>query len=105
MSEMGTVTISARAVMQIAAHIAKRNDGVKRLTDRKGKTPLAIRKDRDTRGVYISRSKRGLELEICVICRYGVNTVRLCSDITKEIRAELGDAGFKNIRVHITGAE
>lgn len=105
MNEMGTVTISARAVMQLAAHIAKRNDGVKRLTDRNGGTPFAIRKDRDTRGVYISKSKCGHGLEIYVMCRYGINTVKLCSDITKEIRAELGDAGFKNIRVHITGVE
>ena len=109
MSAIGTVTVSERAVMQIAAYIAKQYDGVKRLTDRKSGDGItrAIKGNRDTTGVYLLKSKQGLALEICIICRYGINTVRLCADITNRITAELTDTGFriKEINVRIMGVE
>lgn len=109
MSAIGIVTVSERAVMQIAAHIAKQHDGVKRLTDKKSGDGItrAIKGSRDTKGVYILKSKQGLALEICIICSYGINTVRLCADITKRIRSELCEVGFriKEINVRIMGVE
>lgn len=109
MSATGTVTVSERAVMQIAAHIAKQYDGVKQLTDKKNGDGItrAIKGSKDTTGVYLLKSKQGLALEICIICRYGINTVRLCADITNRIKSELTDTGFriKEINVRIMGVE
>ena len=109
MSAMGTVTVSERAVMQIAAHIAKQCDGVKRLTDKKSGDGItrAIKRSRDTKGVYILKSKNGFAIEICIICSYGINTVKLCGDITNRIKSELDNMGFreKEINVRIMGVE
>ena len=109
MSAIGIVTVSERAVMQLVAHITKQYDGVKRLTDKKSGDGItrAIKGSRDTKGVYILKSKQGFTLEICIICSYGINTVKLCADITNRIRSELGEAGFKikEINVRIMGVE
>ena len=109
MSAIGIVTVSERAVMQIAAHIAKQYDGVKRLTDKKSGDGItrAIKGSKDTKGVYLSKSKQGFALEICIICSYGINTVKLCADITNRIKSELNDMGFKvrEINVRIMGVE
>ena len=109
MEGIGTVTVSDRAVMQLAAHIASKCEGVIRLTDKSNRDGVsrALRGNGSTRGVYLIKSKSGLELEICVICRYGVNTAMVCDTITSNIKEELAQTGFnvKAVNVRITGVQ
>ena len=106
---MGIVTVSDRAVMQLASYITKQHDGVSRLVDKKSSDGIArtIKGEWDTKGVYLIKKKSGLMLEICVMCRFGVNTVSLCEDIEKEIDSGLCEMGFnvKSINVNIVGVE
>ena len=109
MDRMGTVTVSEKAVMQLAAHISGMHDGVVRLADKNSRDSLsrAVTGRGDTRGVYVTKSPEGLSLEICVICRYGTNTIALCNDIAGRIKDELSGTGIrvKNVNVRIMGVE
>lgn len=101
---MGTVKISDKAVMQLAAHIVQQFDGIKRLENKKdGKWYKLIKGD--TKGVYIEKSKQGIVLEIYAVCRFGVNTNELLANIRARLKSELEEAGisFAAVRITISG--
>lgn len=108
MAVNGKVTVSKRVVLQLAAYIASRCDGVKALTDRNSGEALArIFTGKGERGVYLKNTRQGIELEICVICKYGIDGTALCDEIKGRITAELEGTGFKlkRVEINITGIE
>ncbi len=104
----GKVTVSKRVVLQLAAYVAARCDGVKCLVDKNsGDIISRVITGKGEKGVYLNSTKQGLELEICVICRYGTDAEELCADIKKRITAELEGTGFKlrQVKVNILDIE
>lgn len=103
---LGTVKISDRAVMQLAAHIVQQFDGIKRLENKKENKWRKLLKG-DTKGVYIEKTKRGSALEICAVCRFGVNTNDLLSNIKARLHREFEEAGigFDSVAITISGVE
>ena len=104
----GKVTVSKRVVLQLAAYVAAHCDGVKCLVDKNsGDIISRIITGKGEKGVYLNNTKQGLELEVCVICRYGTDAETLCEDIRKRIISELEGTGFKlsKVKVNISGME
>ncbi len=100
----GIITISDKAIIQLAAHIAvKKTDGVRALADRSGRVPRRYRYDT---GVYLSRTKQGLEIEICIVCAYGANTIKICNAVTNGIKTEIGELCKVNrVNVRVVGVQ
>ena len=108
MEIVGKVTVSKSVVLQLAAYVASHCDGVKSLVDKNsGDIISRIITGKGEKGVYLKNTKQGLELEICVICRYGADVEELCEKIRKRITAELEGTGFRlrQVKVNIAGME
>ena len=43
------------------------------------------------KGVYMTKSDEGVNIEIYVICSYGTNAGDVCKNISSRVRAELED--------------
>ena len=108
MAVEGKVTVSHRALMQLAAYVTSHCDGVKVLTDKNsGEAISRMFTGKGEKGVYLKNTKQGIELELCVICKYGTDANALCDTVRERITKELADTGFKlkKVAVNICGVE
>lgn len=106
----GTITVSTKAVIQAAAHIAKNSAGVIRLTNRSAndKFSNAFHNMQKTKGIYLKKTKNGLAMEIAVVVKYGVNVNDICNTISESVQNELeNNMGVKldAVRVYIESVE
>ena len=103
---MGLVTISKKAIAQLAQKIARSCEGVADLTDRSGKDEMSRLLTGGVKGVYISREKGKISAEIYIICRYGADVAAIQEQITEGLTVELGEIGIKtgSVTVYAAGA-
>lgn len=88
------IIISDRAIISLAAHIAKNTAGVVSLADKAGRTGRGR--------VYITKDR---DIEIYLICRYGADTAKIYKNITEKLNAVLGGIGnVRRININVTGA-
>ncbi len=104
---MGTVTISKKALAQISARIAGDCEGVAMLTDRSKRDELSRLLSGGVKGVYITREKGGVAVEIYVICSYGADVPSIRKKIADGIAERLGETGIKikGVSVCVTGVQ
>lgn len=102
---MGIVTISARALAQLAGKIAADCEGVALLTDRSKRDEISRFLNGGAKGVYITKVKGGVVVNIYIICRYGANVPLIQEKISNGIAEKLGETGvkIKGINVRIAG--
>lgn len=108
--DLGTVTVSTKAIVQIAEYITICCDGVVKLTNRTkhDKISAAIHNLQQAKGVYVKKTKTGLDIEIAVIARYGANVNTLCNTVSENIKSEIENnmgAKVSNVKVYIEGME
>lgn len=105
MEKRGIVTISDRAVMQIAAFAAINSHGIAEMTakTKQEEVSRSILGQGDTAGVYILKTKSGVVLDVYVACRYGVDV----SEVKNDAQTAIADAfvgtgvNIKAVNVHI----
>ncbi|MGM9935798.1 MAG: Asp23/Gls24 family envelope stress response protein [Candidatus Ornithomonoglobus sp.] len=102
---MGTVTISKKALAQISAIAARDCDGVAMLTDRSKKDEISRFINGGVKGVYITKEKGGIAVEIYIICNYGADVPSIRREIADKIAEKLGETGIKikGVSVCVTG--
>lgn len=92
---MGTVTISKKALAQISAKAARDCEGVAMLTDRSKKDEISRFLNGGVKGVYITKTKGGITVEIYIICSYGADVPSIRREIADGITERLGETGIK----------
>ena len=101
---MGTVTVSDRAVMQIASDAAKSCSGVMGMSE-KTRAGGAVRAvgGKSTAGVYIRKTKSGVSLEVYIACGYGADTKMLSETVREKVKSSFDWTGItiKEVSVHI----
>ncbi|MGN1116066.1 MAG: Asp23/Gls24 family envelope stress response protein [Candidatus Ornithomonoglobus sp.] len=104
---MGTVTISKKALAQLSAKTARDCEGVAMLTDRSKKDEISRFLNGGVKGVYITKSKNGVAVEIYIICRYGADVPSIRREIADKIAGRLGETGIKikGVSVCVTGVQ
>ena len=106
---MGVITISDRAVMQIATHTAELCDGVAEMTY-KTKTDAAARAVSmmsDTAGCYIKKTAEGVELDVYIACFYGGDVKTLKAEVASAVAGAYGGTGVKinRVTVHVNSVK
>ncbi len=105
----GIVTISDRAVMQIASYTAEKCDGVAEMTDRTKKDGAArtIKGKSDTAGVYVKKTPNGVVLDVYIACCYGAEVNKLKEDVAKAVTAAYACTGItiSGVNVHINSVK
>lgn len=107
MEGLGIVTISDKAVKDLAAGLAKRTDGVAMLCERSKRDEAArlLNPSKNVRGVYLTRTNGKRVMDIYLFGRYGANAQDICKRLTARVEAELADMDIKlsSINVHYMG--
>lgn len=101
---MGTVTISRRALAEIAARIAADCEGVEALADRSRREEVSRLIGGGVKGAYVTKVKGGVAVDIYIVCRHGSNIPRIRKRIADGIRDTLGGAGVGIKSVSVTAA-
>lgn len=101
----GVVTVSGRAVKQIASYAARSCNDVYGMSDksRVGETAKFVSGNADNSGVYVKNTKSGVELELYVACVHGAKPDLLAEEITEKVKNAFPNTGIKisKVLVHI----
>lgn len=101
----GKVTVSDKAVMQIASYAARKTDGVTDMTGRTKKSEVArtVTLQSDTAGVYVTNTKAGVLIEIYVACGFGADVLALKTAVGENVKNAFCGTGItvKDVNVHI----
>ena len=101
----GKVIVNDRAVKQIAAYAARSCDGVAGMTDksRAGEAAKFVTGNADNSGVYITKTKSGIKLELYVACKHGAKAKDLSSEVEEAVKNAFPCTGItvKEVVVHI----
>lgn len=101
----GVVTISDRAVKQIASYAARRCNDVAEMSDksRAGETAKFVSGNADNSGVYVKNTKSGIELELYAACVHGADVKALSDEICIRVKDGFCNTGINvaKISVHI----
>lgn len=101
----GVVTVNDRAVKQIAVYAACGCDGVAGMSEktRVGGTAKAVMGNADSSGVYITKSKSGIRLELYVACVHGADAKTLSKEIESAVKDAFPSTGITvtEVLVHI----
>ena len=91
----GKVTISDRAIMQIAINCAVKCPEVARMSEKSKKNEVAktISGYSDATGGYVFKTKTGIRLDVYVACKYGADTNKLKTELEKSIINAYHDTG------------
>ncbi len=105
----GIVTISDRAVMQLASYGARHCDDVAEMTDvsKESKAARIIKGQEDTAGIYVKKTKSGVVLDVYIACRYGADTNEVKENTEKSVRAQFEGTGItvKDVIIHINSVK
>lgn len=102
---IGTVTVSKRALMQIVWYVTKHSKGVREVTDTTKKRSLSamIFKKDEPEGVYITKTKKGILVDVCVVPENGVNSTSIKEKIAEKIKKAAYETGIRisdvNVRI------
>lgn len=101
----GVVTVSDRAVMQIAAYAARQCPGVAAMSERsrKGETLKSVMGCGDSAGVYVKKTKSGVVLDVYIACRPGADTQQLKNDTAFVVTSAFTPTGIRiqDVNIHI----
>ena len=101
----GVVTVNDRAVKQIAVYAACGCNGVAQMSDksRVGETAKFVTGNADSSGVYITKTKSGIRLDLYVACVHGADARTLSQDIENAVKNAFGCTGISvnEVVVHI----
>ena len=103
--KMGIVTVSDRAVMQIAVHTAKKYPGVAGMSEKSRAVDTArfVAGNSDVAGVYVTKTKSGVKLEMYIACNHGADTKSLSQGVADAVTNAFAGTGItiKDVIVHI----
>lgn len=101
----GIVTVSKRAVEELAAGVTLRCEGTAQLCDRSRKDEFAriLHGGRDIKGVYLSK---GI-LDVYIHCKASASAVKTADTVAKNIKEAVTFIGvkLKKINVYVTGTK
>lgn len=105
----GIVTISDRAVMQLASYGARNCRDVAEMTDVSNESRLSriVKGLEDTAGVYVKKTKSGVVLDVYIACRYGADTNQVKVNTEKAVRTQFEGTGItvKDVIIHINSVK
>lgn len=105
----GIVTISDRAVMQIASFAAEKSNGVAEMTERTKKDEAArlVSGRSDTAGAYIRKTSSGVVIDVYVACKYGADVNCLKSEVSENVKDAYIGTGItiREVNVHINSVK
>jgi len=104
-NNLGSITITPNVIANIAGSIATRCYGVVAMAAKGGIGDLvtAIKKD-NSKGIKVSIEEDGVDIEIHIVVKYGVNIKAIADSIVKDVNYQVELAtGFKvrNVSVNI----
>ncbi len=101
----GVVTVNDKAVKQIAVYTACGCDGVAGMSEksRVGETAKFVTGNADSSGVYITKTKSGIKLDLYVACVHGADAKSLSKEIETAVKDAFPCTGIpvKEVLVHI----
>ena len=101
----GKVTINDRAVKQIAAYAACGCNGVAQMSEKTkaGEAAKFVAGKADTSGVYITKTKTGIVLDLYIACVHGADTKALSDEVKRAVTDAFPFTGIKvkDVVVHI----
>lgn len=101
----GIVTVSDKAVKQIASYAARSCDGVASMSDksRAGEAAKFVTRNADNSGVYVTKTKSGIKLDLYVACKHGTDAKTLSAYIKEAVESAFPCTGIiiKDVVVHI----
>ncbi len=101
----GVVTVNDRAVKQIAVYAACGCNGVAQMSDksRVGETAKFVTGNADASGVYLTKTKSGIKLDLYVACIHGADVKALSQEIENAVKNAFAPTGIKvnEVVVHI----
>lgn len=101
----GIVMVTDRAVRQIASYAARSCDGVAGMSDKSRAVDAAkfVTGNADNSGVYVTKTKSGIMLELYVACKHGTNAKQLAGEIEEKVKGAFVCTGItvKDVSVHI----
>lgn len=102
---LGKVTVSDRAVMQIASYAARHSNGVTAMTDksRQEEFKRTVKTGGDTAGIYLIKTKSGVMFEVYAACGFGAYIDEVKDNIAKNVKDAFSNTGItvKSVNVHI----
>lgn len=105
----GKVTVSDRAIMQIASYAARHSKGVAAMTDKSRQDELrrVVKNGIDTAGIYLLKTKNGVEFEVYAACEYGARIQEVRNNISANVKSAFSDTGItvNNVNVHINSVK
>lgn len=101
----GIVTVSDKAVKQIASYAARSCDGVASMSDksRAGEAAKFVTGNADNSGVYVTKTKSGIKLDLYVACKHGADAKMLSTEVKEAVENAFPCTGIsiKDVVVHI----
>lgn len=101
----GKVTVNDRAVKQIAAYAACGCRGVAEMSDKTkaGEAAKFVTGKADISGVYITKTKSGIVLDLYVACVHGADVKALSAEVNQAVINAFPCTGIKvkDVVVHI----
>jgi uncharacterized alkaline shock family protein YloU len=102
-SPLGRITISSGAIARIVAQTAAECYGLVGMSGRNRAARLLAR-GRETQGITIGGSARGVEIELYVVVEYGLNLAEVASTVRSRVAYEverLTGLRVASVEVHI----
>ena len=104
------LTIANQVILVCAYNAAKKTKGVSRLVHSVGEnvTRKILKKEPLTKGIKVSQSKNGVNIDVFVIVEYGYKILTVAWDLQKNIKKEVEEITEKevaNVNVSIQGVD
>lgn len=101
----GIVTVNDRAVKQIAVYAACGCRGVAAMTDKSkaGEAAKFVTGNADNSGVYVTKTKSGIKLDLYIACKHGSDAKALSAEVKEAVTDAFPCTGItvKDVVVHI----
>lgn len=100
---LGKITIAPEVVAHIAGHVAYESYGVVGMSAR-GRVARMLSRDRVGQGVTVSRTSKGIAVDLHVVVEYGLNLAEVASGLRNRVAYEVGrltGLAVVSVEVHI----
>lgn len=101
MNNLGTISVSKKAVTQIIRYIAENCGMVSEVTEKNKNLKKILFGKNETDGINITRTNNGIAAEIHVIFKYGADMNETKKEIEEKIKAKLHETGIKTDTVRV----